>query len=556
MSGEQQYRDKAARGFAWNHLYKLTEFGLMNIYTMVIARHFGPAGSTPYIVYAALGTTISVMTTFGVDGVLLRFLPRISESNSKVDIGAIGASSIRSFIRRLFAFRMLLVSIVAGIVACVMYVLPPLIPTFSVSLGSLREYGGYVVIYLLAQGVVAFSTFALIGLLNTRKVFFSSLIVRSLMLASATFFLIQSSFTIEQAVQVHTFSAVLNALLLLIWLRQEVSALDKTVVSNSARTHAFSIFRDSIDFLKNPRATKYFLATPIMLYGIATWGSDILTAILGRQPDILMLRAIYGEQTPHVGLYNVASLLILMTEYAFLLGLGGALVSILSKLSHDDETASHGKKPNYHRMTKARREVAGFQNVTLLPLAGFMVTFPLLVIRSIYGVKYDDSVELVRYGLVALIICVGLFGGGLQLTSLVAIGKERLVFKNRLFWGVVNLVANYFLIIHLAGLGAIIGTNVANACACMTEEYLARKYIGASMNYLSTLRIAVIVIASAFIAYEMMNHILVDAESLIRLLAAAGVYSFLVVGSYLVFRVPEAKSVFVRIGNILQRTSS
>ena len=141
MGKREEYREKATRGFAWNHLYKLTEFGLMNIYTMFIARHFGPVGSTPYIVYAALGTTIAVMTTFGVDGVMLRYLPRLADAQKPIDISSVGAHSLRSFIRRLFAFRVLIVSIVVSIVAVVMYGVPLAFPSLVASFGSLREYG-------------------------------------------------------------------------------------------------------------------------------------------------------------------------------------------------------------------------------------------------------------------------------------------------------------------------------------------------------------------------------------------------------------------------------
>lgn len=551
MSTQSTYAQKASRGFAWNHLYKLTEFGLLNVYTMIIARHFGPEGSTPYLVYAALGTTISAVAAFGIEGVLLRFLPRITDTTSDVDLFSIGATSIRSFVRRLFAFRIFVVVIIFFIVAIVIYLLPLFSPSVAMSLGSIRNYGVYLIVFILAQGVVAFSTFAMIALLNTRRVFFLSLIGRSLLLLGGGIFLLQSSFTIEHAIQLHVASAIVNAALLLVCLRKEISWIEKSKVSSAPR-HAISVFRDSIGFLWNPRATKFFLTSPIMLYGIAIWGSDLLSAILGRQPDILMIRAIYGENTLQVGLYNVASLLLIMTEYVFLLGLGGALVSILSKLAHDDESDSSGGKANYVRMTKARKEVAGFQNVTLLPLAGFMAVFPLLVVRAIYGNKYDAAVELVRYGIIALIICVGLFGGGLQLTSLIAIGKERLVFKSRLFWGITNLIANYFLILHFGGLGAIIGTNLANASACMTEEYFARKYIGPSVNYLSTFRITLIVTIAAYSSYLIMNSISLEIGSMAKLLIAAGLYSSIVIGAYLLFRIPEAKNVFMRIGKVFR----
>ena len=78
MTKERTFRERATRGFAWNYLYKLTELGLMNFYTILVVRHFGPEISAPYAVFAALCTTISILCAFAVDGVLLRYIQRIS----------------------------------------------------------------------------------------------------------------------------------------------------------------------------------------------------------------------------------------------------------------------------------------------------------------------------------------------------------------------------------------------------------------------------------------------------------------------------------------------
>ena len=107
MTTSETYGKRATRSFAWNHFYKLSEFGLLNIYTMIIARHFGPVGSAPFVVYAAAGTSLSVIAAFAVDGVLLRYIPRMGDTDALTEEMAVpGATDLSSFVRKLFAFRL------------------------------------------------------------------------------------------------------------------------------------------------------------------------------------------------------------------------------------------------------------------------------------------------------------------------------------------------------------------------------------------------------------------------------------------------------------------
>src|SRR5688572_6289900 len=105
---------------------------------MLIARYFGPEGSVPYVVYIALGTTISAIAAFGVDGTLLRYLPRITEIESGADseLESMGVTGLRSFVRRLFALRMFIILVIISAAAIVLIVGPSISDTFSASLGS------------------------------------------------------------------------------------------------------------------------------------------------------------------------------------------------------------------------------------------------------------------------------------------------------------------------------------------------------------------------------------------------------------------------------------
>ena len=213
MSKTASYTTRATRGFAWNHLYKLTEFGLLNLFNMLIARHFGPEGSVPYVVYIALGTTISAIAAFGVDGTLLRYLPRITEveSGADLELQAMGVTGLRSFVRRMFALRMFVVFIIITLTGIVLVVLPSLSRSLSNSFGSIAAYSPYILLFLFAQSIIAFSTFALIALLETKLLFVVSIIVRSLLLGLGVYFVTAGILDIDTAVVLHVMSAVVAA---------------------------------------------------------------------------------------------------------------------------------------------------------------------------------------------------------------------------------------------------------------------------------------------------------------------------------------------------------
>jgi O-antigen/teichoic acid export membrane protein len=491
MTAQVQYSERASKSFAWNHFQKLVEFGFINIFNMMIARYYGPEGSVPYVVFTALCTSISILAAFGVDGILLRFLPRLveSEHGGSETLHAIGVTGIRSFVRRLFAFRMIAVGFCLLLVALLFIVLPIFSDSLSDSLGSIRRYAPLIMLFLAAQAVVAFSTFALIALMRTKQLFLYTIMGRAILPIGIILLYTTQFVTIDIAVGLYTSSTVCMALMLGILLYKSVHSLERR--RNVSPSFAVSSIVNEITlFLKSPASIKAFTVTPLMLYGLATWGNDVLSTVLGRQPDILMIRAFYGENSAKVGLYNVTSLVLVFTEYIFMLGFGGMLVSVLSKLAHDDETQPTAIR--YERMSKARRQVASFQAILYLPLAGFMTVFTAEFITAIFGTKYLDAVPMIHIGIILLVLNIGFFGGGLQTTSLVAVGKERIVLKNRIFWGIVNLIGNLYLIHHFGAVGAVVGTNTANLFSCAVEEYFARKYIGISIQYLSVIRLIVI----------------------------------------------------------------
>ena len=64
---------RVSRGFAWNHLYKLVEYGGVYLYAVLVARHFGPEISGNYAVYLAITGTLGILSAL-VERVLRVFV--------------------------------------------------------------------------------------------------------------------------------------------------------------------------------------------------------------------------------------------------------------------------------------------------------------------------------------------------------------------------------------------------------------------------------------------------------------------------------------------------
>jgi len=533
---------RITKGFAWNHLYKIAEYGGVNLYAILVVRKFGPELGGNYAVFLSITGTLAIIGAFAVDGVLLRYLPRIL--GGEREIGEATIEGVRPFLIELLAFRLFVNLILGLLVVLVLAVLPAYFPSFAVSLGSISKLWPYVIVFLIGQACVAFSAFTLMGLLQVKWVFFASLIFRSLLIVAGGLMLMLHHFSLDGAAALFAFSTLGNGILLVYWVYHHVereSALE-------FRTE-FAHFRRRLKtFALRPSQIRMFILTPFMLYGVTTWGNDLLSTVLGRQPDILMMRALLGENARDIGLYESAARIGLMTEYIFLFGLGGTLVSVFSELAHADER--NGGSFKYPRLLQARRDISGFQTVATSPIFAFMLAFSPLVIEVLYGPKFAGAAPMMMGSLILQSLTVIVFGGGMHITSLVVIGKERVVFVNRLSWGVANLVANYFLIQSFGGLGAMIGTQCANCGACATESLFTAKLIGQSLRPARSSAILAIVVSSVLITYFTVGFLGTQFSSLVRLLLAGALMTLLTMGGYIVFRIPEARKVFDKIRSL------
>ncbi|MBS1904608.1 MAG: polysaccharide biosynthesis protein [Bacteroidetes bacterium] len=540
------FKVQATRGFIWNYLYKISEFGLLTLYTILVVRRLGPEVSAPYSIFLAVAIALAMFGAFAVDGVLLRYIQRVVQnSDATVErFDSIETLSLSHFLNTLLSFRLLTITAIGLLVSVVLIVVPFVFPSTSGLFGSLQHEVPLLLVFLYAQAIVAFSTLALTGLLETRRVFVASVVSR-LLLIIAGFGLLQfGQITANRAIGVYVGSYIISAAILFASLRSVV----RSHVQAQGKTRHMSLKvmgRMIWSLVKAPRQVAVLLATPMMLYGITTWGNDILSMILGKQSDVMVMGVMLGEHSAQIGFYQAASVVLLVTEYVFLFGLGGALTSVFSKLVHDDEHATGGR--GYPTLSKARHEIAGSQNVLLIPLCIYVLFFTDTIVAALFGPQFAESTPMIRVGLAALITSVGFFGGGMQITTLVAIGKERLVFRNRLFWGVANMAANIPLIYYFGGMGALIGTQYANLAAVAAEWYFSRSIVGNSTDISGMLHILVASVIATGISYLVLHTPLITVGPWPVAIGGGIINALLVLVLYRLFRVGEVDMLIRRL---------
>ena len=121
--------------------------------------------------------------------------------------------------------------------------------------------------------------------------------------------------------------------------------------------------------------------------------------------------------------------------------------------------------------------------LAFIPVAVVVCFYAPTLITTIYGNQFAAAAPLLRVFLLLDVIDIGIFGGGLNITLLNVINRERVVLVNRCLWGGVNLIANLYLIPNYGVFAAILTTRACNLSAVCVEYILVQRAIHAGYNF-------------------------------------------------------------------------
>ena len=156
---------KTFESFAWNHLSKLTEYGLTYIFGVLLARKLGAHDYSIYVTLISISSFSMIFGGLGFDETLNRYIPQLSFGNKIL--------SIRSLIKKLLFIRTSLLSII-GLLLII----------FRANIASLlnnnllSEFILYLSLFIVLQSVVNFFSNIFISQLKTRIVFLINFITK------------------------------------------------------------------------------------------------------------------------------------------------------------------------------------------------------------------------------------------------------------------------------------------------------------------------------------------------------------------------------------------
>src|SRR4030066_396101 len=156
---------KTFKSFAWNHLSKLSEYGLTHIFGILIARKIGADNYSIYVTLMSISSFSMVFGGLGFDETLNKYLPQLSSKQKLL--------SIRSLIKKLLIIR-----------TCVLCTIGLILILFREKVSALlnnpilSDFILYLSLYIILQSIVNFFSNIFISQLRTRIVFLINFVTK------------------------------------------------------------------------------------------------------------------------------------------------------------------------------------------------------------------------------------------------------------------------------------------------------------------------------------------------------------------------------------------
>ena len=350
---------KTFKSFAWNHLSKLSEYGLTYIFGILLARKLGADNYSIYVTLMSISSFSMVFGGLGFDETLNKYLPQLSSKQKLL--------SIRSLIKKLLIIR-----------TCVLCTIGLILILFREKVSALlnnpilSDFILYLSLYIILQSIVNFFSNIFISQLRTRIVFLINFVTKLITLLIGIY-IINLGYGIKE-------------ILLLL-------------VAISLTSFSLYLVVGGYDYVFK-RSESYNSSSAIK-FGITAWGNLLLTFLLGKNSNILIISFLLGA-TVQVSYYEIAFSFTQLIEYFFSIGFMGVALSSFSALAAQD----------LPRMKFLRSSIMKYLQVFNIPI-GLMVFFnAAFIIPLIFSSQYLTSINLLKIFLVFNIISISVLGSG------------------------------------------------------------------------------------------------------------------------------------------------
>jgi len=415
------------KGFVWNHLAKLTDYGLTYLISVILARNLDSISYSLYVSVYNIGTILIIVSSLGIDETINKFVSQLSVNKKK--------GQINYLLHVLLKYRVAAVLFLSFVVFIFREKISILFNAEEISF-----YITIILFFVLFQNLSNFLAHYFTALLNTKLIFILNTTIKLLSLSFISFYL---SFD-------HNLTIILTII-------STASLLSFLTYIYFAR----DLFLKKREFFNTREVNNFF---PVM------WLNAIFSIILGRYSDILLLGILLGV-TNEVGNYEVAFSLSTAIDYVFSVGLVGVIISVFSMVASSDKS----------KIVPIRNKIIKYYQFIVFPIMLFSLIFAHDLITLIYSEKFLNAIVLFQVILFFKILIVNIFGSGLNISILVSINKQKYVLINRLVLGSLNIILNIIFIPQYGALGAIAITGFILFLIYLIDFILVSKLI--SFNY-------------------------------------------------------------------------
>ncbi len=253
--------EETFRSTLWNHAGKLLEYGALYATSIFIARGLGVEHNGEFAALVSLSQLLLVAASFGLETSLNKFIPELEKST--------GIEQTRYLFRRVVLLRILLYLVIAFI---------GLILYSTIKIESLSSLESYLFLLFLYTGLRAIAPL------------FSILLTAQLKTA------------LSSRINVLTRLIELGGVLFLASTGMSISGVIMLFIGASSFQIGSYGLLSSVNLIGGERPVSIH---PLVTFGGIFWVNTIVDFFLGRQGDVLFLRALLTSPA-HASLYDVA----------------------------------------------------------------------------------------------------------------------------------------------------------------------------------------------------------------------------------------------------------
>ena len=428
-------------GFAWNHAAKLTEYVLVYLFSVLVARGLGPDANGMFASLLSVSYLLIAFSSAGIEAALTRFIPNLIQNQSN--------GQLRYIVRRLLAVKILLLAIACTVVAIFWN---PLAHRFALE-GSPTEFVVFISVFVVVRGLGSLFGTLLLARFRTKELFFCT--------------------TVPLLLQI-------GAVLLL---GPDILRLEDViiVVLGGQTVTAISLFLLSRDDAGSPE--EEISLRPVLTFSGLLWANVFVDYFLGKQGDVVFL-AFFAIPKNQIGWYDISFTLSQIPSFGMAAGFMGVSLATFA-------SSAGGKRMEFvETWTKLNRLITRMT----LPLYCFGIMYAREIIHVCFSDAYLGAVPLMQV-LFGARILTRFFGGGENTDALLALSKERLAVSIALAAGVVNVAGNCLLIPPLGAMGAAVSTGCVTIAVNAATAVALRQSVGAEIqgpNWIAMLIIGVV----------------------------------------------------------------